>query len=188
MWCSSGSVSCLTQLGSRQPGESMYFCHANIGWSTASAVRPKCYLWLKENHVIGLNCYVMWWRVVAGVGGCIFASSWDGVMRSSVSLVTGVMSAAWVTWCDAVRVIMQWSQLSALTTTRDLGLRGMHSVSGRCHAMPSYLQTAVWTLYWLWMSSLMFDFSFQVCILYNGCRGLHNFLYEAAIKTQTIND
>ena len=142
MWCSSGSVSCLTQLGSRQPGESMYFCHANIGWSTASAVRPKCYLWQKENHVIGLNCYVMWWLVVAGVGGCIFASSWDGVMRSSVSLVTGVMSAAWVTWCDAVRVIMQWSQLSALTTTRDLGLRGMHSVSGRCHAMPSYLQNA----------------------------------------------
>ena len=166
----------------------MYFCHANIGWSTASAVRPKCYLWLRENHVIGLNCYVMWWRVMAGAGGCIFASSWDGVMRSGVSLVTGVMSAARVTWRDAVRVIMQWSQLSALTTTRDLGLRGMHSVSGRCHAMPSYLQTAVWTLYLLCMSSLTFDFSFQVRILYNGYRGLHNFLYEAAIKTQTIND
>ena len=123
-----------------QPGESMYFCHANIGWFGASAVRPKCYLWPRENHFTVLNCYVMWWWlhicVILGWLWCLASVSW----------LDGVMSAARVTWRDAVRVIMQWSQLSALTTTRDLGLRGMQPVSGRCHAMPSYLQTAVQTL------------------------------------------
>ena len=88
--------------------------------------------WVGLKYLVALKCC----HVMIVLGAYLFTASWDDWDGGSCSLAS-VSWLVWclrVTWCDAVRVIMQWSQLSALTTTRDLGLLGMHSGSGRCHA------------------------------------------------------
>ena len=127
------------RLSAAWAGESMYFCHANIGWSGASAVCLKCYLWQNQNH---------WWLswcvscevVISGWGCiiCVTSSTGCDAVAGCVSLVTMVwclQCPGHVTW----RTACHHAMIATVCTNhnQDLGLRGMHSVSRHIYKLQS---------------------------------------------------
>lgn len=149
MWCSSGSVSCLT-LGSQQPGlgnQCISVTQTSAGPERVQSVWNVIYGRPKTTGHWRLNwCYVMrscdfWWWLL------------HNLRHLGLVVMRWLASVSWLGWCDvcsvqvtwrdAVRVIMQWSQLSALTTTRTLACEECTlSVAG----VTPYLQTAVQTI------------------------------------------
>ena len=144
MWCSSGSVSCLT-LGS-QPGlgnQCTSVTQTSAGPGRVQSVSNVIYGRTKTTDGCELLCHVKLWFLQHNLRHLGLV-----VMRWLVASVSWLgwcdVCSLQVTWRDAVRVIMQWSQLSALTTTRTLACEECTlSVAG---VTPSYLQTAVQTI------------------------------------------